>query len=139
MSSDQDFHDSFLIAALHNNYILSIDSHNNEQFADNFADDGIYDSPWGIAEGRQAIIDNIGYWHSSGITKGKRHFMGAFRITELNGDTARAESNYWIAEAETVPGIVATGYYVDSLRKVNGQWKFAHRKQIVDPSFKMNQ
>lgn len=63
--------DRFEIFELINNYILSIDSHNNEEFADNFAIDGVYDSPWGIAEGRKAIIENIKYWHSSGITKGK--------------------------------------------------------------------
>ena len=63
--------DKFEIFQLMNNYILSIDSHNNEQFADNFAQDGVYDSSWGLAEGRDGIIGNIGYWHSSGITKGK--------------------------------------------------------------------
>lgn len=138
MATNQHFIDSAAITALLNNYILSIDSHNNEQFADNFTDDGVYDSPWGIAEGRAAIIGNIGYWHSSGITKGKRHFIGALRITDLTEETAKAESNYWIAEAETTPGIVATGYYIDTLKKVNGTWKIAHRKQVVDPSFKMN-
>lgn len=130
--------DNFEIFQLMNNYILSIDSHNNEQFADNFTQDGVYDSPWGIAEGKDAIIGNIGYWHSSGITKGKRHFIGSVRVLELNGDTAKTESNYWIAEAETTPGIVATGYYIDTVKKVNGAWKIAHRKQVVDPSFKMN-
>ena len=53
--------DKFEIFELMNNYILSIDSHNNEQFADNFTEDGIYDSPWGIAEGREAILGNISY------------------------------------------------------------------------------
>ncbi len=133
----QQFQDRVAILERLNNYILSIDSHDNEQFARNFTDDGIYDSPWGVAEGREAILGNIGYWHSSGITKGKRHFMGAFRITELSGDTASAESNYWIAEAEATPGVVATGYYLDTLKKINGEWRIALRKQVVDPSFKM--
>lgn len=138
MSTVEKFQDEVAIVALMNNYILSIDSHNNEQFADNFTIDGVYDSPWGVAEGRDAIIGNIGYWHSSGITKGKRHFIGAIRIIDLNGDTAKTESNYWIAEAATTPGIVATGYYLDTVKKVNGQWKISHRKQVVDPSFKIN-
>ncbi|NBP70436.1 MAG: nuclear transport factor 2 family protein [Cytophagia bacterium] len=132
------FQDRLAINELLNNYILSIDSHNNEQFADNFTQDGVYDSPWGIAQGREAILGNISYWHSSGITKGKRHFMGAWRITELNSSTAKVESNYWIAEAENIPGLVATGYYIDTLKKVNDVWRIAHRKQVVDPSFKIN-
>ncbi len=138
MSTPQRIQDTVEITALLNQYILSIDSHDNEQFADNFTADGVYDSPWGVAEGRAAILGNIGYWHSSGITRGKRHYIGALRILELGDDTARAESNYWIAEAEATPALVATGYYVDTLKKVNGTWKIAHRKQVVDPSFKMN-
>jgi hypothetical protein len=125
------------IIELMNNYILSIDSHNNEQFANNFTDDGIYNSPWGVAQGREAIIANINYWHSSGITKGKRHFVGAIRILEINESVATVESNYWIAEAETNPGIVATGYYLDTVKKTNGKWKIANRKQVVDNSFKI--
>ncbi len=128
--------DKFEIFALCNNYILSIDSHNNEQFADNFLDDGVYDNPWGVAKGRKEILEKISYWHASGITKGKRHYIGAVRVTELTDHSAKVESNYWVAEAETSPGIVATGYYHDTVKKVNGQWKIASRKQVIDPSFK---
>jgi len=99
----------------------------------------VYDSPWGVAEGREAIIGNINYWHSSGITKGKRHFIGSVRVLELNDDIAKVESTYWIAEAENTPGIVASGYYLDTVKKMNGQWKISHRKQVVDPSFKITQ
>jgi hypothetical protein len=130
--------DRFEIFELMHNYILSIDSHDNAQFADNFTADGVYDSPWGVAEGRDAILANINYWHSSGVTQGKRHFVGAIRVLDIQGDTAHAESNYWIAEAADTPGVVASGYYLDTLTKVNGKWKIAHRKQFVDPSFKFN-
>jgi hypothetical protein len=125
------------IIELMHNYILSIDSHNNEQFADNFTQDGIYESPWGTAQGKEAIIGTIGYWHSSGITAGKRHFVGSIQIKELNEDSAKVESSYWVADAKNTPAIVATGFYIDILRKENGIWKIANRKQVVDPSFKM--
>jgi SnoaL-like domain len=130
--------DKFEIFELMHHYILSIDSHNNEQFADNFTSDGVYESPWGTAEGREAIIGTIGYWHGSGITTGKRHFVGSIQIKELSADSAKVESSYWVAEANTAPGIVATGFYTDELKKANGTWKIARRKQVVDPSFKMN-
>jgi ketosteroid isomerase-like protein len=134
----ENFADKLAIIELMHNYILSIDSHDNDQFANNFTEDGVYDSPWGVAEGKTAITGNIAYWHSSGITAGKRHYIGAVRILELDGDTAKVESNYWIAEAATTPGIVATGHYTDTVRKESGAWKIAHRKQVVDPSFKFN-
>jgi hypothetical protein len=130
--------DKFEIFELMHNYILSIDSHDVEQFADNFTADGVYESPWGTAEGREAIIGTIGYWHGSGITAGKRHYVGSIQIKSLDGETATAESTYWVADAANTPGIVATGFYEDSLRKVGGAWKIARRKQVVDPSFKMN-
>jgi hypothetical protein len=130
--------DKFEIFELMNNYILSIDSHNNKQFADNFTKDGVYESPWGTAQGKEAIIGTIGYWHSSGITSGKRHFVGSIQIKELTSDAAKVESSYWVAEAQNTPGIVATGFYFDTLKKENGAWKIASRKQVVDPSFKMN-
>jgi hypothetical protein len=130
--------DKFEIFELMNNYILSIDSHNNEQFADNFTKEGVYESPWGTAQGKEAIIGTIGYWHSSGITSGKRHFVGSIQIKELTSDAAEVESSYWVAEAQNTPGIVATGFYFDTLKKENGAWKIASRKQVVDPSFKMN-
>lgn len=58
--------------------------------------------------------------------------------TELFADSAEVENSYWVAEAATTPGIVATGFYADTLKKENGAWKIARRKQVVDPSFKMN-
>jgi SnoaL-like domain len=131
--------DKFEIFELMNNYILAIDSHNNELFAENFTKDGIYESPWGTAEGKEAIIGTIGYWHSSGITSGKRHFVGSIQIKELKDGIAKVESSYWVADAQNTPGIVATGYYIDTLKKEDGTWKIANRKQVVDPSFKMNQ
>jgi hypothetical protein len=130
--------DKFEIFELMHNYILSIDSHNNELFADNFTADGVYESPWGTAQGKDAIIGTIGYWHSSGITSGKRHFVGSIQIKGLTADTAQVESSYWVAEANDTPGIVATGFYIDTLKKQDGAWKIANRKQVVDPSFKMN-
>jgi hypothetical protein len=130
--------DKLEIIELMNNYIMSIDSHINEEFADNFTQDGVYDSPWGVAEGRDAIIGNIGYWHSSGITAGKRHFVGSVRILELTENSAKVQSTYWIADAANTPALVASGEYTDTVKKVNNQWKIAHRKQIIDPSFKMS-
>jgi hypothetical protein len=126
------------IVELMHNYILSIDSHNNEQFADNFTSDGVYESPWGTAKGKEAIIGTIGYWHSSGITAGKRHFVGSIQIKELSEYSAKVESSYWVADAQNKPAIVATGFYNDTLNKENGAWKIASRKQVVDPSFKMD-
>jgi SnoaL-like domain len=131
--------DRLEILELMHNYILSIDSHDVDDFTANFTANGVYETPFGMSTGTAEIRKAIGYWHSSGITKGKRHFVGSVRILELTDTTAKAESSYWIAEAETAPSLVATGAYTDVLKKEHGRWKLAYRKQVIDPSWKPTQ
>ncbi len=65
--------DRLLIRERMDAYIMSIDSHDSAAFAANFTDDGVYESPFGTAQGRAAIEVVIGQWHAGGITAGKRH------------------------------------------------------------------
>jgi hypothetical protein len=51
--------DKFAILELLNRYILSIDTHDDAQFADNFHDDATYVSPFGTATGRAEILATI--------------------------------------------------------------------------------
>ena len=127
--------DKFAILELLNRYILSIDSHDDAQFADNFHDDAEYISPFGTARGREQILATIHKWHAGGITAGKRHMIGAWRI-EVDGDTATAFSSYWVVSARDGTAIVASGDYQDVLSKRNGVWKLQRRDQSIDPSFK---
>jgi uncharacterized protein (TIGR02246 family) len=130
-----DFADRFAITELLHRYILAIDAHDNEAFADCFTADGVYESPFGAATGREAIRGTIAQWHTSGVTHGKRHFAGPIQV-QPRGDEATAFSYYWVAEALANPGVVASGTYTDVLRKVDGEWRLAQRKQTIDPSFK---
>ena len=81
--------DKFEILERLNRYILSIDSHDDAEFADNFHDDGVYVSPFGSASGREQILATIHQWHAGGITAGKRHMIGAWRIDLDNGVQVR--------------------------------------------------
>jgi hypothetical protein len=119
-----------------NRYILSIDTHDPAAFADNFHDDGVYESPFGTARGREQILATIQQWHSGGITAGKRHMMGSWRI-DVDGDRATSSSSYWVVNAKDGTAIAATGEYQDELTKKNGVWKLQKRTQTIDPSFKM--
>jgi hypothetical protein len=118
-----------------NRYILSIDTHDDAQFADNFHDDGVYISPFGTATGREAILATISAWHAGGITAGKRHMIGAWRI-DVDGDTATSTSSYWVVNARDSTAIVASGEYQDVLTKRSGVWKLQRRLQTIDPSFR---
>ncbi|HET9620349.1 MAG TPA: nuclear transport factor 2 family protein [Kofleriaceae bacterium] len=127
-------HDKLEILELLNRYILAIDSHDDAQFADNFHDDATYVSPFGTATGRAQILATIHQWHAGGITAGKRHMIGAWRI-DVEGDRATASSSYWVVNAKDGTAIVATGAYADELTKKDGRWKLQKRIQTIDPSF----
>lgn len=128
--------DKFEILELLNRYILSIDTHDDSKFADNFHDDAVYVSPFGTATGREQILATIHQWHSGGITAGKRHMMGTWSI-DVSGVNATSTSSYWILNAKDGTAIVASGSYSDKLVKKNGIWKLQERIQTIDPSFKM--
>ena len=51
----------------------------------------------------------------------------------INGDTATGGA-YWqdIGHVNGAPGVVVAGHYDDSLRKVNGAWKFTRRSIVID-------
>ena len=127
--------DTLAIRALLDEYVMAVDSHDAERFADTFWDDGTYLSPFGEAVGRAAIIGTISQWHAGGVTAGTRHMRGPSRIV-LDGNRASGEASYWVAEAAAAPPrIVATGGYSDTFEKRGGQWRLLHRAQTIDPSF----
>lgn len=128
--------DKLEILELLNRYILSIDTHDDAQFADNFHDDAVYESPFGAATGREQILATIHQWHAGGITAGKRHMMGPWRI-DVQGDRATSVSSYWVVNAQDGTTIVATGGYVDEITRRGGVWRLQRRVQTIDPSFKM--
>lgn len=119
-----------------NRYILSIDTHDDVAFADNFHDDAVYVSPFGTATGRAQILATIHAWHAGGVTAGKRHMIGPWQI-DVDGAKATSTSSYWVVNALDGTAIVATGTYTDELTKKNNVWKLQRRVQTIDPSFKM--
>jgi uncharacterized protein (TIGR02246 family) len=129
--------DRLAIRELIDAYVMSVDSHDNDAFADNFWDDGVYISPFGSAEGREAIVATIAQWHGGGITAGKRHMVGPSAI-QLDGDRATGTAAYFIVEAAlSPPAIVASGGYKDIFEKRGGTWRLLRREQTIDPSFQM--
>jgi ketosteroid isomerase-like protein len=52
---------------------------------------------------------------------------------KIAGDTATGGA-YWqdIGNVNGAPGVVVAGHYDDSLRKVNGAWKFTKRSIVID-------
>lgn len=130
-----DLADRLAIRELLDRYVLAVDSHEVEAFVDLFWDDAAYVSPFGVAEGRDAIAASIAQWHASGVTAGKRHFAGPASI-RVAGSSAHVQATYFVLEAaEAPPRVVASGGYTDLLEKRDGAWRLLRREQTVDPSY----
>jgi ketosteroid isomerase-like protein len=111
---------------------MYIDLSDADRYADIYASDGVYQSPFASATGHEEILAMFRKLAASGFTKGKRHFTGPIMI-QVNGDRATAASYWWVADYSGAQSAVfATGTYQDDLRKINGTWKIQKRIQTLD-------
>jgi len=129
-----DTSDRFEITELLNRHQIAIDLRDTTAYADLFAPDGEFESPFGTARGTEAIQEMTRGLHEQGFTEGKRHLTGPMTV-EVNGDEAQALSYWWVAETREAPGVYSTGTYTDRLRRIDGRWKILHRKQEIDPNW----
>ncbi|MGP4088009.1 nuclear transport factor 2 family protein [Streptomyces sp. KR55] len=123
--------DRFAIREVIDRHQMYIDLRDADSYANLYAKDGHYRSPFGSADGRSEIKAMFIDLAEKGFTKGKRHMTGPAMI-EVNGATATARSWYWVAETEAEHAVYATGTYTDKLRKVNGKWEIVQRVQALD-------
>jgi pyridoxamine 5'-phosphate oxidase family protein len=115
---------------------IAIDRRDADGFASHFTLDARYQSPFSRHTGRESIAEMSRAHHASGSMAGKRRMTGP-AVIELSADRrrARAYSHWWVAEAETTPGVYSTGTYTDQLRKDNDAWRIERRVQMIDPNW----
>lgn len=127
--------DRIAIVDLLNRHQIVIDDGNPTAWADLFAPDGEYASPFGQAKGTAALVALSAQFKAYGFTKGKRHLIGPITV-DIHEGQASARSYYWVAEIEQFPPvIVSTGTYQDELIKLDGAWKISRRSQTIDPNW----
>lgn len=84
-------------------------------------------------EGREAIRAWQERWRSGGSgTHGAtfvRHHLSTSHIELTGTDSARART-YWVAWTDVGPD--HAGYYLDTFRRENGEWRIAHRRVRLD-------
>jgi len=135
-------------------YPIALDTRNWKAYADLFTEDGELVQGDNVTKGRAAIVEVFsrprpprtppaGAAAAAGAAPAAganpagppqtKHIVSNLNI-KLNGDTATA-TGYWetIAVRSTGTVIAGAGHYVDSLKKVNGEWKFS-RREIVNPA-----
>ena len=113
-------------------YNHAFDSADPEAWAATFTEDGAFGSHKGTEELRAFVPRRWEQARADGV-RVCRHWNTS-HVIEGDGDTAR-HSCYGLVlviRGDDVPTISLTGVYHDTLKKVNGEWKFVDRKFIPD-------
>ncbi len=118
--------DRLAIIELLNRNEVALDLGDAEAYAEGFAPDGRIDAASHQAEGIQALRKMISEMQASGFLPSKRQYLGPIKV-DVDGDKADAVSNWWIADIGGGPVVWATGTYIDRLKRIDGEWKIAHR------------
>ena len=126
--------DIVAIEQLYATYNHLIDGGFTEEWAALFVEDGTLDTGLGIlVDGTPAARVEF----AAGvplIMPGSRHVATNVRI-EVDGDTATGAAylQLWVADEDTGSiKVLVSGVYVDTLRKVDGNWKFVTRALVPD-------
>jgi len=110
-------------------YPRALDARDWDAYAATYTEDGELVLLGASSKGRAAIKSFL-----AGQPAGERviHVISNLSYT-INGDTATGGA-YWqdIGAVNGGPGVVVAGHYDDSLRKVNGAWKFTKRSIVID-------
>jgi len=96
-----------------------------------FHDNASVCTPKGTVVGREKLVE---YFNScKPLAKGNRHLTCDI-LVEPDGEQGAVATSYRILhKASSPPALVATGIIEDRLVQVDGEWKFASRKFIMDP------
>jgi len=109
-------------------YNQAIDSRNGEGWADTFTTDGAFEmAGCKPIKGRAApiaLVDSMG----NNTPPPTRHWVTNFRF-EGEGDEATMLADLAVLKQNVV---VASGRYVNSMQRVEGEWKFRHRLYTGD-------
>jgi len=123
--------DRLAIQDLYATYNHAIDHGRAEEFAACFTADGSLDTGWGDPTvGTEALTAFVGVVNQ--MMAGMRHSVSNL-LVEGDGDAATGRA-YLYAYRRGASGheVVLTGVYTDTLRKVDGAWKFAARTLAPD-------
>ncbi|MFN9121759.1 MAG: nuclear transport factor 2 family protein, partial [bacterium] len=64
----------------------------------------------------------------------RRHWNGSIHLEQIDEDTIRGRCYLfgYNGEPGTLPHVTHAGVYTDTIKRVDGEWKFAHRKLVFD-------
>lgn len=120
--------DKIAIMELAARYNQAIDSGAGEGWAATFTEDGVFESAQGEVKGRAELVKYVDDGAERRRERGTRHWNNNM-VIEGDGDAATLSCYLHLMSGAEV---AATGTYEDTLKKVNGDWKFARRRVTID-------
>jgi ketosteroid isomerase-like protein len=113
-------------------YNITLDSKNIDEWLNTWSDDGVWSTPFGEAKGKTELKNMINKITNE-FASGKRHVSTNIIVEITSNNTASAQSYLIVTEAKRIPEVVATGAYIDALKKnTDDKWKFVHRRLEID-------
>ena len=117
------------LIAKHN---IAVDNKNIDDWTNSWTDDGVWSTPFGEAKGKTELKNMINQVTDE-FASGKRHLSTNILIEDAPNNMASAQSYLIVTEAKRTPEVVASGTYIDTLKKdSNGKWKFVQRRLEID-------
>ncbi len=110
-------------------YNQAIDTGNADAWAATFTGDGVMDSPLGRAEGHDGLRRYLQQRDPARLVL--RHWVNSV-IIDGDGDSATLTCYLNVIDTKQGGQSVITGIYNDTLRRVDGAWKFARRDVTFD-------
>jgi ketosteroid isomerase-like protein len=124
--------DKIIIQELIAKHNIALDNKNIDDWTNTWTDDGVWNTPFGEAKGKTELKNMITQVTNE-FASGKRHLSTNIIIESAPNNMANAQSYLIVTEAKRTPEVVASGTYIDTLKKdANGKWKFVQRKLDID-------
>ncbi len=109
-------------------YNHAIDGGDAEAWADTFTADGLFEGSRDTVKGRAELLEfvrnrdpevRIRHWNNNVLIEG-------------DGDDASMRVYLLSLDVSGPPKLRSSGVYHDTLKRVDGQWKFSHRRVVPD-------
>jgi len=131
-SSTITIEDKIIIQELIAQNNIALDNKNIDEWTNTWTDDGVWTTPFGEAKGKTELKNMINQVTSE-FASGKRHLSTNIIIEDAPNNLASAKSYLIVTEAKKTPEVVASGTYIDTLKKdANSKWKFVQRRLEID-------
>lgn len=108
-------------------YTQALDAERPADVVALFTDDGVFEIPgWNVrAEGKDALLEA---YKGFAAERPRRHVIANTLITSWSAAEATVSNDLLVVEKTGAGWAIAmVGRYADTLRRVNGDWRFARR------------